>query len=120
MAAAINASGSVALYGINFDTGKATFQPGSEQVLGEIVKLLNENPDWKFEVQGHTDNVGQKAANLALSEQRAAAVVNWLKMYGIDGSRLVAKGYGDTMAVADNASDEGRAKNRRVELKKIN
>lgn len=120
MAAAINASGSVAIYGITFDTGKATFQPGSEQILGEIVKLMNENPDWKFEVQGHTDNVGQKAANMTLSEQRAAAVVNWLTMYGIDKARLVARGYGDTMPVADNSSEEGRAKNRRVELKKIN
>jgi len=120
MAAAINASGSVALYGINFDTGRATLQPGSEGILAEIVKLLNEHPDWKFEVQGHTDNIGQKAANLSLSEQRAGAVVNWLKMYGIDGSRLVPKGYGDTAPLADNGTDEGRAKNRRVELKKLN
>ena len=120
MAAAINASGSVALYGINFDTGKATLQPGSEGILGEIVKLLNQNPNWKFEVQGHTDNVGQKAANMSLSEQRAGAVVNWLKMYGIEAARIVAKGYGDTAPVADNSTDEGRAKNRRVELKKLN
>lgn len=120
LAAEIDKSGSVAVYGINFDTGKATLQAGSEQVLGEIVKLMKERTDWKFEVQGHTDNVGQKGANMTLSDQRAKAVVAWLTKNGVEASRLVARGYGDTKPVADNTSDEGRAKNRRVELKKLN
>ena len=120
MAEAINRSGAVAVYGITFDTGKAALQAGSEQVLGEIVKLLQAHADWQFEVQGHTDNVGRAAANLALSEQRAKAVVAWLTGRGIDAGRLVAKGYGDSRPVGDNASEDGRAKNRRVELKKLN
>jgi len=119
MAAEVQKSGSVAVYGITFDTGSATLQAGSEQVLAEVAKLMKERPDWRFEVQGHTDNVGQKAANMTLSEQRARAVVAWLTQNGIEGSRLVAKGYGDTQPVADNATEEGRARNRRVELKKL-
>lgn len=120
MAAEVVKSGSVAVYGINFDTGKATLQPGSDQVLGEIAKLMTGHEEWRFEVQGHTDNVGAKAANLTLSDQRARAVVAWLTGHGVASARLVAKGYGDTKPVADNTSDEGRAKNRRVELKKLN
>jgi OmpA-OmpF porin, OOP family len=120
MEAEINKTGSVALYGINFDTGKATLQAGSETMLEEIAKLLKSRTDWRLEVQGHTDNVGQKAANLTLSQQRAKTVVDWLTKNGVDASRLVAKGYGDSNPVADNTTDEGRAKNRRVELKKLN
>ena len=120
MAAEVVKSGTVAVYGINFDIGKATLQAGSDRVLGEIVKLLKEHDEWRFEVQGHTDNVGAKGANLTLSDQRARAVVTWLTQNGISPARLVAKGYGDTKPVADNGTDEGRAKNRRVELKKLN
>jgi OOP family OmpA-OmpF porin len=120
MAAEIANTGSVAVYGINFDTGKATLQAGSDQVLGEIVKLLQDHADWRFEVQGHTDNVGAKGANLALSDQRAKAVVAWLTQNGIPAGRLVPKGYGDARPVGENTTDEGRAKNRRVELKKLN
>jgi outer membrane protein OmpA-like peptidoglycan-associated protein len=120
MAESVIKSGSVAVYGINFDTGKATLQAGSDEVLNEVAKLLKEHGEWRFEVQGHTDNVGAKAANLTLSEQRAQAVVAWLTAHGIEASRLVAKGYGDSTPVADNTSDDGRAKNRRVELKKLN
>jgi outer membrane protein OmpA-like peptidoglycan-associated protein len=118
MAAAIEKSGSVAVYGINFDTGKATLKADSERVLQEVLSLMQQREDWRFEVQGHTDNVGAEAANQALSDQRAAAVVAWLVKNGIEAGRLTAKGYGDTQPVADNMSDEGRAKNRRVELKR--
>ena len=118
--AEIHRYGSVALYGIAFDDGKATLRAGSEQVLAEIVKLMNDRTDWRFEVQGHTDNVGVKSANLSLSEQRAKIVVAWLTKHGIAESRLVAKGFGDTVPLADNATEDGRAKNRRVELKKLN
>lgn len=115
----IKKSGHVAVYGINFDTGKATIQQSSESVLNEIVKLLQENADLKLRVEGHTDNVGTAAVNQALSEKRAQAVVAWLTGHGIAANRLAAKGFGATKPVADNSTDEGKAKNRRVELAKM-
>ena len=119
MAAQIEKTGSVAVYGINFDTGKATLTPDSEATLKQVLALTQAHEDWRFEVQGHTDNVGAKQANQFLSGQRADAVVQWLVKRGVDKSRLTAKGYGDTQPVADNSTPEGKAKNRRVELKKI-
>jgi OOP family OmpA-OmpF porin len=71
-----------------------------------------------LEVQGHTDNQGNAAANQTLSERRAQAVVEWLSTHGVEGARLTAKGLGQTKPVADNSIDDGRAKNRRVELVK--
>lgn len=118
LAAEIGKSGRVAVYGISFDTGKATLRPDSDAVLGEIAKLMKANAAWKLSVEGHTDNVGAKAANQTLSEQRAAAVVAWLVAHGVDKARLTSKGFGDTRPVADNATDDGRARNRRVELVK--
>lgn len=119
MAAEIEKTGSVAVYGINFDTGKATLAPDSESTLKQVLGLMQAHEDWKFEVQGHTDNVGAKQANQILSGQRADAVVQWLVKRGIEKTRLTAKGYGDTQPVADNSTPEGKAKNRRVELKKL-
>lgn len=118
MAGEIKRSGRVAVYGINFDTGKAALRPDSEGVLSEILKLVKANPVWKMRVEGHTDNVGRGAANQALSQQRAEAVVAWLVARGVDAARLSAVGLGDGKPLADNASEEGRAKNRRVELVK--
>jgi outer membrane protein OmpA-like peptidoglycan-associated protein len=115
----ISKSGHVAIYGINFDTGKAAILPDSEPVLAEVQKLLEQNESLKIRIEGHTDSVGQKAANQALSERRAQAVMGWLISHGIDAGRLSAKGFGDSKPVTDNATDEGRAKNRRVELAKI-
>ena len=112
-------SGHIALYGIHFETGKAAILPDSESVLGEVAKMLQQNPDVKVSVEGHTDNVGSAAANQALSEKRAQAVVAWLSSHGIDAARLKAKGWGQTKPVDDNSTDAGRAKNRRVELVKI-
>ena len=112
-------SGHVAVYGILFDTGKATLQPSSEAILSEIVKLMQDNADLKLRVEGHTDNVGGAAANQALSQKRAETVKNWLVSHGIAADRLVAKGFGDTKPVADNSTDEGKSKNRRVELTKL-
>jgi OmpA-OmpF porin, OOP family len=111
-------SGHVAVYGIHFDTAKATILPDSENILGEIVKMLQQNSDVKLNVEGHTDNVGSAASNQALSAKRAQAVVAWLTAHGVAGSRLTAKGWGQTKPVAENASEDGRAKNRRVELVK--
>jgi OmpA-OmpF porin, OOP family len=114
----ISKSGHVAVYGIHFDTGKATILPDSENALAEIVKLLLQNTDLKLRVEGHTDNQGNAAANHALSERRAQAVVSWVTAHGVQGTRLSAIGMGQTKPVADNGSDDGRAKNRRVELVK--
>jgi outer membrane protein OmpA-like peptidoglycan-associated protein len=114
----INKSGHVAVYGIHFDTAKATIQADSEAVLQQIVQLLKQNPTLKLRVEGHTDNQGAAAANQTLSDKRAQAVVAWLTAHGVPASRLVAKGFGASKPVADNMTEDGRAKNRRVELAK--
>jgi OOP family OmpA-OmpF porin len=119
LAKAIATSGHVAVYGIHFDSGKATIQPDSDKTLTQIVQLLTDRPDLKLRVEGYTDNVGQAAANQTLSEARAQAVMAWLVGHGVPAPRLTAKGFGQTNPVADNASDDGRAKNRRVELSKM-
>ena len=115
----LNKSGHMALYGIHFETAKATILPDSESVLAEIAKMLQQNPDVKVSVEGHTDNVGSATTNQTLSEKRAQAVVAWLTGHGIDASRLKAKGWGSSTPVDDNTTEDGRAKNRRVELVKI-
>ncbi|MBW1991701.1 MAG: OmpA family protein [Deltaproteobacteria bacterium] len=119
MKAALEEKGSVAVYGIHFDFDKATLKPGAEKVLVEIVKLLKDSPDLKVEIQGHTDNVGGKDYNLKLSQARADTVKQFLVLYGIEPERLTTKGYGMEKPVASNETEEGRAKNRRVELKKL-
>jgi outer membrane protein OmpA-like peptidoglycan-associated protein len=106
----------LALTGVLFDFDKATLKAESDPVLGRVRDLLAGEPALKLEVQGHTDNVGADDYNLALSNARAAAVVAWLTQHGIEGGRLTARGYGKTIPVADNRTDEGRAKNRRVEI----
>lgn len=106
----------VAIYGVLFDFNKSTLQPASDPVLQQILDLLKKNPTQKIEVQGHTDNVGGDAYNQTLSEARAKAIVTWLTGHGIAGDRLTAKGFGKTKPIAENATDVGRAKNRRVEI----
>ena len=113
----INQDGYVALY-INFDTGKATIKPDSLATVEEVAKMLKSAPELKLEVGGHTDNVGKPDANQKLSEARAQSVMKALAERGVAAARLTAKGYGDSKPVADNRSEEGRAKNRRVELSK--
>jgi outer membrane protein OmpA-like peptidoglycan-associated protein len=98
-----------------FDFNKSTLQPASDPVLQQILDLLR-NPTQKIEVQGHTDTVGGDAYNQTLSEARAKAIVIWLTQHGIAGDRLTAKGFGKSRPIADNATDAGRAKNRRVEI----
>ena len=115
----ISKSGHVAVYGIEFDTGKATLKPESEKTLSQVLALLQGQPDWKMRIEGHTDSTGTREGNQALSQQRAGAVVAWLVKNGIAGSRLTAVGVGDTRPVADNKTEEGRARNRRVELAKL-
>jgi len=115
----IRKSGHVAVYGIHFDTGKFAILPDSQDVLQQVLKLLQDNPSLKLRIEGHTDNVGAKAANQVLSQKRAQAVMGWLIANGIDASRLTAQGFGDNKPVGDNSTDAGRAKNRRVELAKF-
>ena len=111
-------SGHVAVYGIHFDTAKSTIQTDSESVLQQIAQLMKQEPALKLRVEGHTDNQGASAANQTLSDKRAQAVVAWLTSHGVAASRLTAKGFGASKPVADNGSEDGRAKNRRVELVK--
>lgn len=108
----------VTLKGIYFDFGKATIKfPESQEALQAADKILKENPTIKVEIQGHTDNVGSDESNQKLSEQRAWAVVNYLvQQMGVESSRLIAKGYGETQPKASNDTPEGRALNRRVEF----
>ncbi len=113
---ALDEDGRVALYGIHFDTDKATLRPGAEKTLVEIVKLLRNAPAWRIEIQGHTDNTGRAKHNRDLSQRRAETVKAFLLTYGIEPSRLLARGYGATHPVAPNTTPEGRALNRRVEL----
>jgi OmpA-OmpF porin, OOP family len=115
----LSKSGHIALYGIHFETGKAVILPDSETVLSEVAKMLQQNADVKVSIEGHTDNVGSAASNQTLSEKRAQAVASWLTSHGIDAARLKSKGWGASKPVQENSTEEGRAKNRRVELVKI-
>jgi OmpA-OmpF porin, OOP family len=114
---AINKNGFIAL-DIHFDTGKSTIKSESDPILEQIVQLLKGNADLKLSVEGHTDNVGDAKSNQKLSEERAKSVVAALTKAGVEGSRLSTAGFGQDRPVADNRSEEGRAKNRRVELVK--
>ena len=116
MAQAISKNGSVALYGIYFDTGKADIRPESKETLDQIAKLLITPPDLKLLVVGHTDNVGSFASNMEFSKRRAEVVVTVLTTTAIDKTRLMPVGVSFACPVAPNTTEEGRAKNRRVEL----
>lgn len=116
---ALSAEGRVATQGILFDTGSDRIRPESAPTLKEIGEMLKAHPDLRLSIEGHTDNVGDDAANMALSERRAAAVKAHLEReYGIAADRLQAKGMGETKPVASNDTPEGRQQNRRVELVK--
>jgi OOP family OmpA-OmpF porin len=110
-------TGHATVYGIYFDTGKADLKPESDPTLAEIAKLLGANTQLKLHVIGHTDNVGSLAANMALSKQRADTVVAALVAgYRVAPARLLAAGVGPLVPVTTNRTEEGRLKNRRVEL----
>lgn len=105
---------------VNFDTNKAVVKDGDKAALNEVVALLKNDAKLKLSVEGHTDNVGAAAANKTLSQARSNSLVAYIVAAGIPANRLAAKGFGSEVPVADNRSEEGRAKNRRVELVKIN
>lgn len=119
LAEALKTTGSIVVRNILFDTGKATIKPESAGVLATIAEVLKSDPALKIEIQGHTDNVGAAAANLKLSQDRAAAVKAYLvQTGGIAATRLTTAGLGDTKPLGDNKTEEGRGQNRRVELVK--
>ena len=102
---------------IEFETGRAVIKPGSYPILDEVVTLMKSRGSIKMGVYGHTDSRGIAANNLKLSGDRAAAVMAYLSSHGVAASRMQSQGFGQTKPIADNATDAGRAKNRRVEFK---
>ena len=118
MQAAIDATGHIALYGIQFDHDKATLRPESLASIAEITKYLESDSRLYLYVVGHTDDVGALDYNRDLSLRRAETVVTALREAGIDGQRLTALGVGPATPVGNNETDKGRASNRRVELVK--
>ena len=114
---ALNRDGHIALY-INFDTGKSIIRDESKPIIEQVIQMMKSNPDLKIGVEGHTDNVGTPASNKTLSVARAKSVVSAIVGQGISADRLSPAGFGQDMPKADNSSEEGRARNRRVELVK--
>lgn len=113
----IGEKGKVAIYGIHFDINKTEIKPDSETALKEVSKLLSQNPNLKLYIVGHTDNVGEFSYNMKLSQARAESVVKELTTkYGVASGRVMPYGVGPLSPVASNKTEEGRAKNRRVEL----
>jgi len=118
MAVALEQTGHVALY-IHFDTAKTEIKPESLPAIAEIITMMREKPDMRLLVEGHTDSVGTPENNTLLSEGRARAVRDALIAGGIAADRLAAAGRGQERPLADNAAESGRAKNRRVELVRV-
>ena len=107
----------IVLNNIYFETGNISLNASSSTDLEKLFQFLKDNPATNLEIQGHTDNTGSVALNIKLSLQRATSVVNYLVSKGINKVRLSAKGFGPSVPVALNITKEGRAKNRRVEMK---
>ncbi|MBL7742894.1 MAG: OmpA family protein [Chitinophagaceae bacterium] len=113
----LEVNAAIVLNNVFFDVSKFELKPESQIELDKIVQLLKDNPTLKIEISGHTDNAGKPADNLALSNNRAKAVVGYLVSKGITPQRLTAKGFGETKPAADNKTEQGRARNRRTEMK---
>jgi OOP family OmpA-OmpF porin len=107
----------ISLPGVNFQSGSDLLMHGAESLIQDAATTLNNHPDLQVEVAGHTDDVGDAISNQGLSDRRAKTVYDFLIRYGVSGERLSFKGYGESEPIADNASSEGRAINRRVELR---
>jgi len=106
----------VTLQGVTFATGSAKLTPESEAVLADVAKQLHASPEVRVQVAGFTDNTGSRSANIRISQSRAVAVEKFLEQNGVSPAQLTAKGFGPDRPVASNKTAEGRAKNRRVEL----
>ena len=119
MADALERYGHVPLYGVHFLSGSASLEPISLITLHEVEAMMQDNPDLRLRVEGHTDNAGDKQANMNLSAKRATFVANWLAGRGIKRTRLEVKALGDAQPVAPNDTEAGRNKNRRIELVKL-
>jgi outer membrane protein OmpA-like peptidoglycan-associated protein len=113
---AIAQTGTAAVYGIHFDSDSAKLKPDSTPALEAVLGLINNHLGSRWMIAGHTDNRGNSAHNQVLSQNRAASVIAWLKAHGVDSSRLAPQGFGATQPVSDNATANGRALNRRVEI----
>lgn len=111
--------GRIIASGIRFDVNKATLRPESMGIINSIVQIMNDHPEIRISVEGHTDSDGDEAFNQKLSEQRAETVVRTLVQMGIDGGRLSSKGWGESKPLSDNSTPEGKANNRRVEFVKL-
>jgi outer membrane protein OmpA-like peptidoglycan-associated protein len=110
---------SVVLKGVNFELNSSELTAGSSESLDKAVDAMNKYGDLRIEIRAHTDSMGEAAYNQSLSEKRANSVRDYMISKGIAANRMVAKGYGETKPIADNGTREGRAENRRVELKVI-
>jgi OOP family OmpA-OmpF porin len=117
--AVVDERGCWVIRGVQFATAKYTIRPSSYPILDQVVEVLSKNPSLRVEVDGHTDSTGSAAFNQTLSEQRAEAVLEYFVSKGISRGRLTARGFGPRNPVASNATAEGRAQNRRVELKPL-
>jgi outer membrane protein OmpA-like peptidoglycan-associated protein len=111
--------GKIVANGIRFDVGKASLKPESMGVINEVVELMQQHPDLRFSVEGHTDSDGNDEANMELSQKRAESVMNEMVQLGIDQGRLESRGWGESKPITGNASPEDKANNRRVEFVKL-
>lgn len=108
---------SVVLEDVQFESNSSELTAGSSESLDKVVNAMNEYDQLRIEIQAHTDNMGEASYNLSLSEKRANSVRDYLIAQGVAANRMEVKGYGETQPIADNSTRDGRAKNRRVELK---
>jgi outer membrane protein OmpA-like peptidoglycan-associated protein len=111
--------GKIIANGIRFDVGKASLKPESMGIINEVVELMQQHPDLRFSVEGHTDSDGNDEVNMELSQKRAESVMNEMIQLGIDQGRLESKGWGESQPITGNASPEDKANNRRVEFVKL-
>ena len=114
--AATSAAGDLTISGVLFEFGETTLKPGANTIVARAAAHLRANPDSRASIQGHTDHVGGKNFNQALSEERASAVANAIKQHGISADRVSAVGFGESRPVANNETPDGRSANRRVEI----
>ncbi len=109
----------IQLPGVDFSTGSAQLTSRAAGLLDRLVTVLEKNQSLRFEIAGHTDNVGTETNNRRLSKRRASAVMTYLVLKGVASDRLMAQGYGESSPISDNRSAEGRKQNRRVELRVV-